>query len=234
MSGLKISPINNLLPNGNYMIELTPLEARVIGALIEKEITTPDQYPLSLKGLTVACNQKSNREPVLNLEELQVQDIVDALSSRNLAAEVTFGGRVTKYKHRFCNTEFSQLHLNKKELAVVCVLFLRGPQTPGELRSRSGRLCDFADVSEVESVLQRLQEREDGPFVVKLEREPGKRESRYSHLFSGEPELSVSSEFIEQPFAASDRQQLEDRVLVLEDEVELLRKQVDELKELWQ
>ncbi len=221
------------------MIELTAIEARVVGALIEKEITTPDQYPLSLKGLTTACNQKSNRDPVLNLDELQVQDTVDALAHRNLAAEVTLGGRVTKYKHRFCNTEFSQLHLNKKELGIVCLLLLRGPQTPGELRSRAGRLCEFSEVAEVESTLLRLREREDGPFIFRLEREPGKRESRYAHLFSGEPSAANLSQSFEEPSVepsveGGERTLIENRIENLENEVEDLKKQIAELKALWQ
>ena len=122
------------------MVELSQHEARIIGSLLEKELTTPEQYPLSLNALTVACNQKSNREPVMFLEDSNVSSIAQALIDRNLVNNVVVGSRVTKYKHRFCNTEFSQLHLDPKELAVVCVMLLRGPQTPGELRSRTNRL----------------------------------------------------------------------------------------------
>lgn len=169
-------------------IELTAYEARVIGALIEKEITTPDQYPLSLNALLNACNQKSNREPVMELDEAQVQDIVDALVKKHLVSEKTaFGSRVTKYRHRFCNTEFGSLTFSPQELGILCVLLLRGAQTPGELRTRTGRLCRFDDVQEVETALERLMEREDGPFVARLPREPGKRESRYAQLFSEAP-----------------------------------------------
>jgi len=168
-------------------IELTAIEARVIGCLIEKQVTTPDQYPLSLNALVNACNQKSNRDPVLELDERTVQQTLDGLGRKHLVVERSgFGSRVPKYQHRFCNTEYGTLKLDPQELAVVCELLLRGPQTPGELRSRAARMAPFSDVSEVEAALTRLGEREDGPFVVRLAREPGRRESRYAHLFSGE------------------------------------------------
>jgi uncharacterized protein len=167
-------------------IELTPIEARVIGCLIEKQITTPDQYPLSLNALVNACNQKSNRDPVLELDERAVQHTVDDLARKHFVVEKSgFGSRVPKYQHRFCNTEYGTLKLDPQELAIVCELLLRGPQTPGELRSRAARMSMFTDVSEVEAALTRLSEREDGPFVLRLAREPGRRESRYAHLFSG-------------------------------------------------
>jgi uncharacterized protein len=167
-------------------IELTPMEARVIGCLIEKQITTPDQYPLSVNALVNAVNQKSNRDPVMDAAESVVQGTLDGLSKKHLVMERSgFGSRVSKYQHRFCNTEFGTLKLNPQELAIVCELLLRGAQTPGELRSRASRMAPFADVSEVESTLETLRTREDGPFVVRLAREPGRRESRYAHLFSG-------------------------------------------------
>jgi uncharacterized protein YceH (UPF0502 family) len=162
------------------------MEARVIGCLIEKQITTPDQYPLSVNALVNAVNQKSNRDPVMDAAESVVQGTLDGLSKKHLVMERSgFGSRVPKYQHRFCNTEFGTLKLNPQELAVVCELLLRGAQTPGELRARASRMAPFADVSEVESTLETLRTREDGPFVVRLAREPGRRESRYAHLFSG-------------------------------------------------
>jgi uncharacterized protein len=169
-------------------IEFTPNEARVIGCLIEKEITTPDQYPLSLNALTNACNQKTNRDPVLDLGEAVVQQTLDALSKKHMVSDRSagYGGRVTKYRHRFCNTEFGPLKFSKQELGILCVLLLRGPQTPGELRSRTNRLCEFADSGEVEAALASLMQREDGPFIARLARAPGERESRYAHLFHGE------------------------------------------------
>ncbi|MET0065954.1 MAG: DUF480 domain-containing protein [Candidatus Thiodiazotropha sp.] len=173
--------------NLNMRIELNPGEARVIGCLIEKEITTPDQYPLSLAALTTACNQKSSRDPVMNLTEVEVQNLLDDLKKKHLVSDRGgFGSRVTKYQHRFCNSGFGATEFTHQEVGVLCVLLLRGAQTPGELRSRTNRLCEFSDVQETESVLQQLMRREDGPYVRRLEREPGKRESRYAHLFFGE------------------------------------------------
>lgn len=167
-------------------ILLTPQEARVIGVLMEKEITTPEQYPLSLNALTNACNQKSNRDPVMDLSETAVQQTVDGLIKRYMVSRASgFGNRVTKYQHRFCNTEFGELKLSKHEVGIVCELLLRGPQTPGELRTHAERLCGFGDVSEVEDALARLMAREE-PFIAKMPRELGRRESRYAHLFSGE------------------------------------------------
>lgn len=169
--------------------QLLPLEARVIGVLIEKAITTPDQYPLSLNALVAGCNQKNNRDPVLELGERDVQDVLDGLSRKHLVMERSgFGSRVPKYRHLFCNTEFGALKFDPQELAVVCELLLRGPQTPGELRSRAARLAPLADAAEVERVLERLAGRDDGPFVRRLAREPGRREQRYAQLFTGEPE----------------------------------------------
>jgi uncharacterized protein len=167
-------------------IELTPLEARVIGCLIEKQITTPDQYPLSLNALVNACNQKSNRDPVMDLDEATVQRTADGLSKKHLVVEKSgFGSRVPKYQHRFCNTEFGTLKLDPQELAIVCELLVRGPQTPGELRTRASRMAPFSEVSEIEVSLDKLINRDDGPFVTRLAREPGRRDSRYAHLFSG-------------------------------------------------
>jgi hypothetical protein len=167
-------------------IELNAVEARIIGCLIEKQITTPDQYPLSLNALVNACNQKSNREPPMGLDELTVQRTVDELTRKHLLLDRSgFGSRVTKYRHCFCNTEFGTLKFDPQELAIVCELLLRGPQTPGELRSRASRMASFTDVSEVEAILERLSKREGGPYVTRLAREPGRRESRYAHLFGG-------------------------------------------------
>jgi len=166
-------------------IRLSNTELRVIGCLLEKESTTPDQYPLSLNALTNACNQKSNRDPVMSLDESTVQETLDALVKKHLVVEKSpFGGRTAKYQHRFCNTEFSELQLSAQERGILCVLFLRGPQTPGELRTRTNRLCEFSDVNEVEDVLEKLASHKDGSFVKKLPRQPGKRESRYIHLLS--------------------------------------------------
>lgn len=210
-------------------MDLSLLQTRVIGCMLEKEVTTPDQYPLSLKSLTVACNQKSNREPVMELSEVEVQDVLDELAKKRLIRdEAGFGSRVVKYKHRFCNTEFSDLQLTGQELGIVCTLFLRGPQTPGELRSRTNRLCEFEDVREVESILQTLADRSDLPLVVRLEREPGKRESRYAHLFSGGVDVTASHSGQKESAIVVDNA-LEQRVDALETKVAELRQMLDEL-----
>lgn len=165
-------------------IQLSALEARVIGCLIEKEITTPDQYPLSLNALVNACNQKNNRDPVIQAGEAEVQEVLDALANRRLVtAQSGYGSRVPKYQHRFCNSDFGRLKFSPQELAIVCELLLRGAQMPGELRSRAERMARFKDAGDVEQALDQLAVRSDGPFVVKLGREPGRRESRYMHLF---------------------------------------------------
>ncbi len=211
-------------------IELSPNEARIIGCLIEKEITTPEQYPLSLNALINACNQKSNRDPVLALDEHAVQQTVDDLMKRQLVSDKAgYGGRVAKYKHRFCNTEFGDLQFSDQELGTLCVLLLRGPQTPGELRGRAQRLCELADVHAVEATLSGLARREDGPFVVRLSREPGRREARYAQLFTGEvpAEVSAGSEPADTPIAGSDGERL-DR---LESMVTELREEIADLKQ---
>lgn len=216
-------------------IEFTPNEARVIGCLIEKEITTPDQYPLSLNALTNACNQKTNREPVLELSETVVQQAVDSLMKKYMVSDKSagYGGRVTKYRHRFCNTEFGPLKFSPQELGILCVLLLRGPQTPGELRSRTNRLCEFTDAQQVETTLQTLMQREDGPFVARLARAGGEREARYGHLFSGIPEWTAVIE--PQPEMAgaetsSSTPSLAQRLAQLEETVETLRLEVEALK----
>ncbi|EHU0382929.1 YceH family protein [Vibrio cholerae] len=206
-------------------IQLSPLEARVIGCLIEKEVTTPDHYPLTLNSLTTACNQKSNREPVLNLSEAEVQDTVEGLIARRLVSdESSFNSRTSKYQHRFCNTEFGDLKLNQQELGLICCLLLRGAQTPGELRTRTNRLCTFTDVKETEAVLERLANRDSGALVVKLPREPGKRESRYHHLFCGEVDMTAfATSSDNETNASSQYAELEQEVAALREEVAELR-----------
>ena len=205
-------------------LELTPYEARVIGCLIEKEITTPEQYPLSLNALTNACNQKSNRDPVLDLDDATVQQTLDQLGKKYLVSEETgYGSRVAKYRHRFCNTEYGTLKFSPQELGIVCELLLRGPQTPGELRSRASRLCALKEVAEVEAVLDRLIQREDGPYVVRLPREPGRRESRYAHLFSGEVSAEQAGGAMQATPEAAGVGSLEQRVAALEAEVAELK-----------
>jgi uncharacterized protein YceH (UPF0502 family) len=210
-------------------IELNAYEARVIGCLMEKQLTTPEQYPLSLNALTSACNQKSNREPVMQLDEAEVQQTLDGLMKKRLVVDKTgFGSRVAKYQHRFCNTEFGSLQLSEQAFAVVCVLLLRGPQTPGELRTRTARLCRFADVQEVEAVLEQLMTRDDGPLVARLPREPGRRESRYAQLFCGDVEYAGAEQEVGVADAAGAG--AEQRLVDLEALVAQLRAEVAELK----
>ncbi|TMP78100.1 DUF480 domain-containing protein [Pseudoalteromonas phenolica] len=197
-------------------MELNQIEQRIIGVLLEKEITTPDQYPLSLNSLTTGCNQKSNREPVLELSEAEVLDAIDGLIAKRIVVrDEAVSGRVDKYRHRFCNTEFGDLQFSEQQLAIVCVLLLRGPQTPGELRSRTNRLANFAQVSEVEQVLQDLQQQS---LTQQLPRQPGKRESRYQHLFISSTEAELVSAGAE-PLAESDLNSLLEEVQQLKQEL---------------
>ena len=221
-------------------LELNALEARVIGCLIEKQITTPDQYPLSLNALLNACNQKSNREPVMDLDEPTLLRTVEELSRKHLLLERSgFGSRVAKYRHCFCNTEFGTLKFDPQELAIICELLLRGPQTPGELRSRASRMAPLSDVSEVESILARLSERDAGPYVSSLPREPGRRESRYTHRFGGEIAhretnpghvQSATSSGVSVPAVSERAPGQEQRLARLEREVQALHAELSELK----
>ncbi len=208
-------------------IELTINEARVIGCLLEKELTTPEQYPLSLNSLTNACNQKSNRDPVMALTESEVQATVDGLKKRHFLAEAS-ASRVTKYKHRFCNTEFGTLKFDPQSLAVLIVMLLRGPQMPGELRSRTNRLCEFSDVHEVQSVLDALMAR-DEPLVIKLPREAGRRDCRYGQLFCAE--MSVITEAVA---AENESDQLRARVAELEKALAELQLEYEQLQQRYE
>jgi uncharacterized protein len=218
-------------------IVLTAHEARILGCLVEKQITTPEQYPLSLNAITSACNQKSNREPVLDLSEQEVQSVIDALSRKHLVIERSgFGSRVPKYQQRFCNTEFSVLQFTPQERAIVCELLVRGPQTPGELRSRAARMAEISDVSQVEAALEALATRESGPLVQQLAREPGRRDSRYAHLFSGPIVESATVERAGPPelpphtATASLPASVLERLTALEQDVRLLREELAALK----
>ena len=211
-------------------IELSPIEARVIGCLIEKQITTPDQYPLSLNALVNACNQKSNRDPVMSADEAAIQITLDHLIRKHLVIEKSgFGSRVPKYQHRFCNTEFGPLKFTPQELAIVGELLVRGPQTPGELRTRAARMASFSEVGQVETALDSLSSRADGPFVVRLPREPGRRESRYAHLFSGTVTIpALTEESIMGPSMAS--APAPSRLERLEEEVRQLKEELKDIK----
>ena len=167
-------------------LNLTAKEARVIGCLIEKSVITPDQYPLTLNALTNACNQKSSRDPLMSLQQGEVQHTVRDLEKKSLVrTDENFKSRTEKYRQRFCNTRFSDYQFDPAQLAIVCLLLLRGPQTPGELRARSGRLHTFADNAAVVDTLATLLAWEGGPLVAKLPRAPGRKDAEYMHLFSG-------------------------------------------------
>ena len=223
-----------ILLENNIMKPLTLYQTRVIGSLIEKSLTTPDQYPLSLNALTNACNQKSNREPVMELAESTVQETTDQLVDDGLVTKVSgFGSRVSKFQHRFCNTEFSEYRFSAQELGIFCVLFLRGPQTPGELRTRTNRLCEFKDVQEVEIILHRLLNREGGALIERLAREPGKRESRYRHLFGTDEDFEQpESPMSTRSSAEHNANHLESRVSNLEEQISVMQLEISELKQM--
>jgi uncharacterized protein len=208
---------------------LNSIEARVLGALIEKDITTPDYYPLSLNALVNACNQKSNRDPVMSLDENAVRDALYSLNDKGLAASVSSAdSRVSKYEHRLQET----FNLTRGETAILCVLLLRGSQTPGELRGRSERMFHFNDLSEVQSALQRLIERE--PSLVKvLARQPGTKEARYGHLLCGDvegPEAASEAVVASASLDGSRISRLEIEVANLKSEFAALRQQVEDFR----
>lgn len=208
---------------------LSANEARVIGCLIEKSVVTPDQYPLTLNALTNACNQKSSRNPVMSLQQGEVQRTIRDLEAKYLVRiEENFKSRVEKYIQRFCNTRFSDYQFDPPQLAIVCLLLLRGPQTPGELRSRSGRLHSFADNQSVVDAIDTLIAWEAGPLVVKLPRTPGRKDSEYMHVFSGPvdttaPAIETSKKSPETTSRQDNSTDLQSRVSKLEDEVAELR-----------
>ena len=204
---------------------LTETEVRVLGSLIEKQITTPEYYPLTLNALTAACNQKNNRNPVMSLPEADVERALDSLRDKNLA--YVFHGstsRVPKFKH----VAPEILQLNPAELAVMCVLMLSGPQTVGEIRTRGSRLREFSGLEEVDETLRGLSSRDSDPLVVKLPRQAGQKDARYVHLLSGEPDLSHVEAATTEPPA---RRTIDsERAPRLEEQVQLLKRQVEELE----
>jgi uncharacterized protein YceH (UPF0502 family) len=191
---------------------LNEIEVRVLASLIEKESTTPEYYPLSLNSLTLACNQKTNRDPVVSFDENTVREALDSLRAKKLARPVA-GSRVVKYEHSFLEV----LNLGRRELALLCTLMLRGPQTVGELRDRSDRLRSFSDLEEVEACLEGLMHIEPAPLVTRFARQPGMKEPRYMHLLSGETEPPA-------PKAAA-------RSATLEEQIEALRQELHELRD---
>jgi uncharacterized protein YceH (UPF0502 family) len=220
-------------------IVLSAAEARVLGALVEKEVTTPDYYPLTLNALINACNQRSNREPVMNLDEDEVRQALHGLEELQLAGRArSADGRVTKYEHWLGEA----FNFSRAETALICVLLLRGPQTPGELRGRTERLQHFGEIGEVLAALQKLMERTP-PLAAILPRQPGTKESRYAHLLSG-PVESVAAVFASEPASARREAgqsaeldtgqeeriaQLETTVAELRSEMNALRQKIDDL-----
>jgi uncharacterized protein YceH (UPF0502 family) len=209
--------------------ELSEIEARVIACLIEKSIVTPDQYPMTLNALMNACNQKTSREPVMALTQGEVQHTMRALEEKHLArTEENFKSRAEKYSQRFCGTRYSDLQFDPAQVAIICLLLLRGPQTPGELKARSGRLHNFADNADVVVSLDSLIHREGEAFVVKLPRTAGRKDSEYMHLFCGpiDVEAYASRVVTASPSAGSGHSlvaELSERVSKLEVEVAALK-----------
>jgi len=206
----------------------TDNEARVIGCLIEKSITTPDQYPLTLNALTNACNQKSSRDPVMSLQPGEVQHVIRGLEAKSLVmTDENFKSRTEKYSQRFCNSRYSDFQFDDAELAIVCLLLLRGPQTPGELRAHSGRLHSFDDNAAVVASLNELMQREGNPLAVKLPRMPGRKDSEYMHTFCGE--IDVDAHVAQA--AATAKSSPRSNVAELEERVSRLEAEVAELRE---
>ena len=212
--------------------ELSANEARVIGCLIEKSVVTPDVYPMTLNSLANACNQKSGRDPVMALKQAEVHQAVRLLEAKHLVRmDENFKSQTEKFSQRFCNTRYSNIQIDDAQLAIVCLLLLRGPQTPGELRARSGRLHTFADNAAVEVALEGLIERDSEPMLIKLPRTPGRKDSEYMHLFSGAVDIDAhaSQALAAQPARTSNRvdvTELTERLDRLEAEVEALKKQL--------
>ena len=208
---------------------LNDVEVRVLGSLIEKQVTTPEYYPLTLNALVNACNQLSNRHPVVSYDDKTVARALESLRGKNLAY-IFYGSdsRVPKYKQMLTDL----LKLSPPETAVMCVLMLRGPQTAGEIRSRTGRLHDFAELSEVEATLEGLIGREPDPLVARLARQPGRKESRYAHLLSGEVRVEEEEQRQPRVEAATAAVRAEDeRLARIEEEVSRLRREVEELRQ---
>ena len=208
---------------------LTEIETRVLGSLIEKDITTPDYYPLSLNALVNACNQKNNRDPVMTLDDSAVRDALASLQEKRLAGPASGAdSRVTKFEHRLQEV----YNFDRREIAVVGVLLLRGPQTPGELRSRTERMYHFEALEDVVSTLDRLAQREP-PLARILPRQPGTKESRYTHLFSGEPPASAEDVYLVRPptSASTGANSTSERVAALEEEVARLRRELSDVQQ---
>jgi uncharacterized protein YceH (UPF0502 family) len=210
-------------------VNLTETETRVLGSLIEKDITTPDYYPLSLNALVNACNQKNNRDPVMTLDEATVRDALASLQEKRMAGPASGAdSRVTKFEHRLQEV----FNFDRREIAIVCVLLLRGPQTPGELRSRTDRMYHFEALDDIVSTLDRLAHR-DPPLAAILPRQPGTKESRYMHLFSGEPPTTSDAEnvLVARAPSTAGTSSTADRLATLEEEVARLRQELSEIQQ---
>jgi uncharacterized protein len=205
---------------------LDPVEVRVLGVLIEKEATTPEYYPLSLNALVNACNQKSNRYPIVDYDENTVRSAIERLRSKRLAIVIIGNGRVTKYSQSISE----HLNMGRRELAALCTLLLRGPQTLGEIKDRSERIFSFADLEETDRVLEKLAEWPSGPLAAKLPRQPGQKEARYAHLLAGEPDLDGLPEAVTP--APTKLVQLETEVSELRSELSDLKRRLEELETL--
>lgn len=212
--------------------DLVAEELRVLGCLVEKEASTPEQYPLSINSLVQACNQKSNRDPVMALSEADVRAAVTGLTRRGLVRQASaYGGRVNRFEHRLGRGPGSALNATPEQLALLCLLLLRGPQTAGELRSRAQRLAGPADIGAVEATLSALAGHEAGPLVERMAREAGKRESRYRHCLGGADHAAAIAAATPPAGAgdgASSAQTLESRIAALERAVAELRARLDE------
>ncbi len=205
--------------------QLTDNEARVIGCLMEKSVVTPDQYPMTLNALTNACNQKSSREPIMSLAQGAVQHTIRGLEAKHLVqTEENFKSRVEKYTQRFCNTRYSDYQFSPAQFSIVCLSLLRGPQTPGELRSRSGRLHSFTDNDAVVEAVESLMIERDPALLVKLPRSPGRKDSEYMHLFCGPIDAAQYAAEAAVSSKSPDRSSLAERVSALEQEVAEIRK----------
>lgn len=204
-------------------IKLNAVEIRILGCLIEKQLTTPDYYPLTLNSLVAACNQKSNREPVMQLSENEVKQGLNTLIAQYLVREKQpAGSRAAKYEHKLADTLTKEYDFNRQQLGVLAILFLRGPQTVGEIKGRTQRMADFAELSQVEACLQSLVDHTKGPFVAPMAREPGRREIRYQHLLGEQTAETLNSSKPEPDLSIAEP--------VQSDDVAALRRELDELK----
>ena len=209
------------------ILPLSPIEIRILGSLIEKELTTPEYYPLTLNALTNACNQKNNRDPIVSFDEATVVRGIDSLLERHLVITVTGAGmRVPKYKHNFAAT----MNISPEEVILLSLLLLRGAQTVGELRTRAHAMHEFASLTEVETILTQLSNRSDDPLVVKIQRQPGQKEARFTHLLSGTPTIEQDQQVLRNEPARLQVISENERITKLETSFVAMKKELDEFK----